>query len=84
MEFSEGKNCASSLEEIWPAVMTAEDALDIEDFVGCNVRSKHTVHEWCRCLKNWTPQTQNVKLSQVDVEDRISTDAGICCYGPRL
>jgi hypothetical protein len=48
MEFSEGKNRASGLEEIWPAVMTAEDALDEEDFVEFNVRNKHAVHERCQ------------------------------------
>jgi len=60
MQFSEGKNRASSLEEIVASCNDSWGCLGEEDIAGFYVRNKDTVHELVSCLKNWTPRTQNV------------------------
>jgi hypothetical protein len=77
MEFGEGKNLASSLEEIVASCNDWRGCLDEEDFAGFYVHNKDTVHELVSLFEKLDPSNPECEVSQEGVEEWIVADKRI-------
>jgi hypothetical protein len=77
MEFSDGKTLRQALRKLWPAVMTAEGAVDEEGLVGFNVHNRDIVNENVLMFKKLDPSSSSSSFCRAPVANAPGCTAAI-------